>query len=184
MSEIITYTKIHMDPFAPKPEDFCIADIAHALSLMTRANGHFPIFYSVGQHCIACCKEAAARGYPPRLSLACLLHDAGEAYLSDLTRPVKQHLDAYCAAEERLLDLLYARFLGAALSPQEKQAVAKIDDTMLYYEFLEMTGERLSDCAETLAEVPRFVTEPFTDTEKEYNRLYGLLSAQAAKIQD
>jgi 5'-deoxynucleotidase YfbR-like HD superfamily hydrolase len=40
-------------------------------------------------------KEAAARGYSERVQLACLLHDASEAYLSDVTRPVKQELPKY-----------------------------------------------------------------------------------------
>ena len=67
---IITYTKIKFFPLAPIKEDIHIDDIAHALSLMTRANGHFPEFYSVAQHCIACCKEAITRGYSNKLALA------------------------------------------------------------------------------------------------------------------
>lgn len=92
---ITTYSKIHMSPSAPKAENIRVEDIAHALSLMVRANGHFPEFYSVGQHCIHCCEEAHARGYTDRVQLACLLHDASEAYLADITRPVKQHLSEY-----------------------------------------------------------------------------------------
>ena len=58
---ITTYSKTQFSPINPKEEDILIEDIGHALSLMTRANGHFPEFYSVGQHCINCCKEAIAR---------------------------------------------------------------------------------------------------------------------------
>lgn len=86
---ITTYSKIHFTPLAPKKSQILIEDIVHAQSLMTRANGHFPEFYSVAQHSIACGREAIARGYSGRLVLACLIHDGSEAYLSDITRPVK-----------------------------------------------------------------------------------------------
>ena len=46
MSEIMTYTKKMFDPLHPKTELIDIEDIAHALSLLCRADGHFPIFYS------------------------------------------------------------------------------------------------------------------------------------------
>ena len=92
---ITTYSKISFAPAAPKIEQIEILDIAHALSMLVRANGHFPKFYSVGQHCIHCCEEAYARGYDRRVQLACLLHDASEAYLADITRPFKGHLIKY-----------------------------------------------------------------------------------------
>lgn len=86
---ITTYTGDHFDPTLPEAEHLHIEDIAHALSLICRGNGHVKTFFSVGSHCINCAKEAAARGYSGRLVLACLLHDASEAYLSDVPRPFK-----------------------------------------------------------------------------------------------
>lgn len=109
---ITTYSGVKFSPLNPKEEDIRIDDIAHALSLMTRANGHFPEFYSVAQHCIACCKEAIARGYSNRVALALLLHDASEAYLADITRHVKQYLEAYLQAEAKLQNTVYSMFLG------------------------------------------------------------------------
>ena len=91
---ITTFSKIHFTPLAPRREDIIIEDIAHALSLMTRANGHFPEFYSVAQHCMDCAMVAEAECLSIREQLACLLHDASEAYLSDITRPVKANLTA------------------------------------------------------------------------------------------
>lgn len=118
---ITTYSKRHVTPLDPDPEDISVRDIAHALSLMVRANGHFPEFYSVGQHCIHCALEAQAEGMPDRLVLACLLHDAGEAYLADITRPVKQHLPKYRETEQKLLDAVYRRFLEARLRLRRKK---------------------------------------------------------------
>ena len=54
VSEIMTYTGKMFDPLRPEWEKIDIADIAHALSMLCRANGHFPTFYSVAQHCINC----------------------------------------------------------------------------------------------------------------------------------
>ena len=73
-----TYTKVQFNTFEPEEDKLCIEDIAHALSMMVRANGHFPEFFSVGQHCIQCCREAMARNYVPEVALACLLHDGSE----------------------------------------------------------------------------------------------------------
>ena len=50
---ISTYTGRHFDPYHAVAADLDVRDIAHAQSLMTRANGHFPAFYSVGQHSLA-----------------------------------------------------------------------------------------------------------------------------------
>ena len=83
---ITTYTGNHIDPADPDPEAISIRDIAHALSLICRGNGHVRNFWSVGQHCLDCAHEAQARKLSPRMILACLLHDASECYMSDVPR--------------------------------------------------------------------------------------------------
>ena len=70
---ITTYTGRHIDPLHPDPDMICIEDIAHALSLICRGNGQVKTFFSVGQHCINCAREALARGYSRRVAFACLL---------------------------------------------------------------------------------------------------------------
>ena len=103
MSEYITtYTGKHFKPTEPNPELFDIADIAHALSLICRGNGHVKTFWSVGEHCICCAKEAKARGLSDRMVLACLLHDASEWYMSDVPSPFQRELPEYNEREERL----------------------------------------------------------------------------------
>ena len=62
---ITTYTGKHIDPVHPISDLICIEDIAHALSLICRGNGQVKTFFSVGQHCINCAREALARGYLP-----------------------------------------------------------------------------------------------------------------------
>ena len=48
---LTTFSKVDFNTFEPEEDKIRIEDIAHALSMMTRANGHFPQFFSVGQHC-------------------------------------------------------------------------------------------------------------------------------------
>ncbi len=164
---ITTYSKVHMSPLTPEAGDIQIRDIAHALSLMVRANGHFPKFYSVGQHCIHCCEEAYARGYTKRVQLACLLHDASEAYLADITRPVKHHLPKYREIEKILQDSIFQKYMGE-MSEEEERLWKKLDDLLLYYEFDHFMGEKLMECPGMLKSNPVFDTEPFQVTEQKY----------------
>lgn len=165
---IYTYSGVSFSPLSPCMEDISPVDIAHALSYMCRANGHFKSFYSVAQHCLACEAEARARGYSREVRLACLIHDASEAFISDITRPVKRQLSQYKEIEERLQRVIYQRF---GLDPDDKAliaAVAEIDDAMLYYEFLELGGLALFDTAPEIKSSPDYGFQPFTYTEKKY----------------
>ncbi len=132
---ITTYTGIDFYILDPRPEDVADADIAHALSLMCRANGHFTRFYSVAQHCLNCLKEARARGLTERLQMAVLIHDASEAYISDITRPVKQYLPTYIDYEHNIQTMIYEHYGVGKLSEEEEKVVAMIDDILLFYEF-------------------------------------------------
>ncbi len=132
---ITTYSGVNFYILDPKEEEILDVDIAHALSLMCRANGHFRYFYSVAQHSLNCLREAEARGYSPRLQLACLIHDGSEAYLSDITRPVKQYLLVYHTYEETIQNMVYARYGVGNLTEEERAMVASVDDVVLHYEF-------------------------------------------------
>ena len=176
MSEIMTYTKKMFDPLRPKAELVDITDIAHALSMLCRANGHFRSFYSVGQHCINCAKEAEARGYSPRLQLACLLHDASEAYLSDVTRPVKAELPKYKEIEEPLQEMLWNLWLGEPLTEEEKRKVFAIDDAILAHEFVNLMGESIVEKMPEICSVPEFSFTGFETCGQEFLQLFSLLT--------
>ena len=145
MSYITTVSGKHFYPLDPDPKDIDIEDIAHALSLICRANGHFKVFYSVAQHCISCAEEAAARGYSDEVILGCLLHDASEAYLCDVTRPVKKTLPEYMQAEIKLQDMIWKRFIGRELSGIEQNQIFEIDDHILSMEFHRLMPEDLNE---------------------------------------
>ncbi len=177
MSYITTVTGKHFDPTEPDDRLIDIFDIAHALSLICRANGHFSRFYSVAQHSLACAREAEAREYPDDVVLGCLLHDASEAYLSDVTRPVKALLPRYLETEERLQSMIWEHFIWRALTPDEKELVFEIDDAMLSMEFHTLMPEDIdSRYAELVSEVdlsekaPSDVRDEFIDFIDRYGR--------------
>lgn len=151
---ITTFTRRQVNILKPDAEDIVIEDIAHALSMMTRAGGHFPEFFSVGQHCIQCCEESMARNYTARQSLICLLHDASEAYIADVTRPVKKHMTMYIQIEDQLMQTVYEKFLGEQPTEAELALMGNIDDACLYYEFAHFMDEKLFE------EVPVMISSP------------------------
>ncbi len=132
---ITTYSGVDFYILDPRPEDFLDVDMAHALSLLCRGNGHYQYFYSVAQHCLNCLREAQGRGYGPRLQIACLVHDGSEAYLSDITRPVKQYLAAYQEYEHAIQRMVFEHYGIGDLTEDEFSQLAAVDDTVLYYEF-------------------------------------------------
>ena len=171
MSYILTVTGKRFDPVEPDDKLIDIYDIAHALSLICRANGHFPIFYSVAQHSIACAREAAARGLSREIVLGCLLHDASEAYLSDVTRPVKKDLPYYLEAENALQNLIWQHFIGRDLTEVEKGQVFEIDDQMLAMEFHQLMPEEVSDEYAALVSEVACKTQPFDAVRDEFLKI-------------
>lgn len=111
-----------------RPQDIDLEEIAHGLSMICRFGGQCNEFYSVAQHSVL-----VAVHLPPNLQLAGLLHDATEAYLGDVIRPLKRHpsMAGYVEAECRAWEAIAVRFgLPAALSPEVKTA----DNRMLITE--------------------------------------------------
>lgn len=172
---IYTYSGVSFSPLSPCENDIMAEDIAHALSYMCRANGHFKSFYSVAQHCLACEEEAHIRGLSIKIRLACLLHDASEAFISDITRPVKRQLTEYKNIENKLQRVIYKRF---GLDPDDNEmlaAVSEIDDAMLYYEFLALGGLALFDSAPEISSQPDFSFLQFEIIEKQFTETLNKL---------
>ena len=134
---LTTYSGILVDVLNPMPSDFEIYDIAHSLSQLCRFGGHSREFYSVAQHSIRVAAEL-----PSGLQLAGLLHDASEAYLIDVPRPVKKHLPEYCKIEEHLLDVLFKQF-GIKLDNKSAELVKTADDAVLWAEWAELMPKHI-----------------------------------------
>lgn len=132
---IQTYTGRQFAPLAPCAADIDIRDIAHALSLLCRYTGHCSHFYSVAEHSVRVSREL-----PASLQLWGLLHDASEAYLGDLSRPLKHaggFGDQYREAEQRLMSAIAERF---GLEMPEPREVKEMDNVLLFTEQRDLMG--------------------------------------------
>lgn len=90
---IVTYTGWEVDLANPKPDDVHIVDIATALSRICRYTGHLDYHYSVAQHSVYVSEMTG--------TLEGLMHDAHEAYVGDVSSPLKKLLPDYAKIEEK-----------------------------------------------------------------------------------
>lgn len=92
-------------PLAPTEDDIQIVDIAHALGMVCRYGGHVRRFYSVAEHCVL-----LSHTVDPEHALWALLHDSTEAYVGDMVFPLKAEIPAYQKIEDRLMDVIAAKY--------------------------------------------------------------------------
>ncbi|BAQ16065.1 phosphohydrolase [Methyloceanibacter caenitepidi] len=118
-----TFTGKQFWPLDPHPDDIDIRDIAHALANTCRFNGHCLRFYSVAEHSVA-----VAENVPLEHRLTALLHDAAEAYLADVPRPVKPYLSGYKDIERQLDECIAEKF---GLAYPWPDAVHEVDNRIL-----------------------------------------------------
>ncbi|MEC5321555.1 HD family hydrolase [Brenneria populi subsp. brevivirga] len=118
MSWILTYTGKHFNYADPNLDSITLIDIAHHLSQINRFGGatHWP--YSVAQHSIG-----ASYLVPAEFALEALMHDAHEAYVTDMMSPLKALLPDYKAYEKRIEEMVRLKFdLPLEISPEVKSA--------------------------------------------------------------
>lgn len=96
------------DILDPEGSEFTLHDIAHGLGRVCRFAGQTNRFYSVAEHCVH-----VARLVPMEHARAALLHDASEAFIGDVTRPLKALLPEYREIEARIEDAIASRFLSS-----------------------------------------------------------------------
>jgi hypothetical protein len=110
-------------PLDPKPRELEARDIAHSLSMQCRFGGHCLRFYSVAEHCVLMASKVS-----PRNKRWALLHDASEAYICDLPKPLKRQLEGYNAIEANIMEIVQHRF---SLDPEFPQEVSDADMRIL-----------------------------------------------------
>lgn len=173
---ILTHTGKVFQPLDPDPELIDIEDIAHALSNQCRYTGHTRFFYSVAQHCVIVSEYLETLSHhngaraSKKLLLEGLLHDASEAYLSDISRPIKKHPEFgsfYRVAEERLEKAIAKKFgLAYPWHPIIKEA----DTLILNTEAAQLMPENFPLYAEPL-DLPIEYTPP-PKAEREFLARY------------
>lgn len=110
-------------PMDPRADEIDPEDIAHALSMLCRFGGHSLRFYSVAEHSVL-----VSRHVPPHDRLWALLHDATEAYIVDVPRPVKRFMPEYDAIERGIQRAVCERF---QLAPRMPDTVKSADYAIL-----------------------------------------------------
>jgi uncharacterized protein len=125
MSVLQTFTGRRVDLLHPAPADISIVDIAHGLACTNRFAGQLRKPLSVAQHSVY------VSWLCPSAPLHALLHDASEAYLVDVPRPLKVHLPQYTSIEHQWQRVIFTRF---GLPPELPAEVKTADDLMLKLE--------------------------------------------------
>jgi hypothetical protein len=123
---IQTHSGKAFDLFSPRPEQVDVTDIAHSLGMQCRYNGHCNRFYSVAEHSVI-----MAHMVPGELEIHALLHDAAEAYVSDIVRPLKQHWPAFAVMERQVLAVIYEHLGVAEPTVEQRAAIERADLRML-----------------------------------------------------
>ncbi len=139
---IRTYSGHYFDVFDPNPEHIEIEDIAHSLSLLCRFGGHIKSFYSVAEHSIWVCNKVSKTH-----ALTALLHDASEAYLIDLPKPIKDEISQYLEVENNLMKVIAKKFGFQYPFPEEVKIYDKAalefewENKVLYDSFISMSSD-------------------------------------------
>lgn len=147
--------RMYMDVFDPKPEHLSPTVIAGALSNLCRFGGRSQTFYSVAQHSCLCAtifglhETYLRKEYPDdvrllgetsqRVKLALLLHDASEAFIGDVPRPLRSGErsilgEGYRRAEEAIMREVGKRYEIPDPKWWRNRLVQTIDGLALFVE--------------------------------------------------
>lgn len=176
---IQTHSGRRFNPTSPNPDAIVIQDIAHALSMQCRFSGHCKKFYSVAQHSVLvshiCNDEDALWG---------LLHDASEAYLVDVPRPLKRSglIPGYIEAEAKMQEAVCKRF---GLPFQEPPSVKRADTKLLATEARDLMSPLHPDWAQPVTPLPFTIEAWSPDKAKDMfmQRFFELIGADPSNYE-
>lgn len=122
----------YLDLSNPQENQFTIEDIAGGLSKICRFGGQIDCFYSVAEHAYWCATQAICDGLTRSEVAAVLMHDAAEAFVGDVVKPLKIMLPEFSAVEDRVERAIERKF-GVDFQTH-KSKIRKIDHEMLIAE--------------------------------------------------
>jgi hypothetical protein len=179
--QILTVSGVYVNPLDLRPNQIHIVDVAHALAHQCRFVGHTNKFYSVAEHSVRALRWNRKRNVSHAELQWTLLHDASEAYLVDLARPMK--IDpyfgkAYRGAEGRAMEVICERF---GLDRKEPACVKEADLAMLAAERRDLMPAGGDWVILEGVEAPTEVISPWSPRRakrmflQEYVRLFGVV---------
>lgn len=170
---IATFTGVKWFITDPHPDDVRIEDIAHALSMVCRYGGHSRRFYSVAQHSWVVANAIAANyKKDTALILHGLLHDATEAYLGDMVRPLKRSMPAYKTLEHVTEGVIGVALGLPVLSPERRAIVKHFDNVALMTERRDL----INHCGHTWTEHAEPLKSPIVPMSQELAKAQFLTS--------
>jgi hypothetical protein len=120
------------DLLNPQESVFDVHDIAHSLANTCRFTGHCERFYSVAQHSLM-----VSLIVPEEWAWEGLLHDAAEAIIGDVAKPLKNLIPDYRRVEQRIEEVIFGYF---GIAPKLPACVKQGDTVMLHTEQRDLMG--------------------------------------------
>jgi hypothetical protein len=181
--EIRTYSGHYLDVFNPDPTLLDIRDIARGLSMRPRYGAQLPEWYSVAEH--SCHVHDVLRRQSPRATreglLVGLLHDAPEAYIGDMPKPVKMKLGDYQALEGILCTAIFDAY-GLSMNLLDPVApVDRIDKAIRHAERLRLWGRPIPEEAPPWVRDVRIWCWPWERAEAEFLSRYAALTGESTR---
>lgn len=133
-----TWTLRLVNPLDLQPDDIFLIDVAMGLAHINRYNGAGGR-YSVAEHC--CHVHDVMVWTYPEAAAAALMHDAGEAYLGDIHRPVKDRLPDIAALSDEVQSRVEGAF-GIEATSAVRSRIAALDRAIVRDEMVELFGAR------------------------------------------
>lgn len=160
---IVTFSGLRFYPLSPTKETIHIADIARSLSQQGRFSGHTSRYYSVAQHCVLVSELSSGRA-----ALAGLLHDAAEAYILDIPRPIKQlsSMSGYRKMDEAISKLIFKKY-NVSFDKEIQTCVKNSDNIALYIEAYNLMSIGSFANIERFSEYVDFILPAWSSKEAE-----------------